>query len=257
MNAGGRRAEEVPLTGLDLGRSVVLAQRTRLLEELRALSPEQWLVPTECPLWRVRDVVCHVVAAMDEHRHPQLFVYHAAVGLIRHRGRGLLDAMNEAQIDDRRWAPVDSVLADAERLAPTAFFPKGLHRVLVNDGSLPRGSDIYYLQYVIEPRDVWMHRQDIARATGGVVTPDHSDTEIVAQVVRDLARRWAGPAVQLELVGSGGDTFLLGGGGPVPVVVLDVVAFLRHLSGREAGSGWLDTVPPPLARALGDARVTF
>ncbi|QGF23691.1 maleylpyruvate isomerase family mycothiol-dependent enzyme [Raineyella fluvialis] len=257
MNPTGSRAEEIPLTPLDRGRAVVLAQRARLLDEVRALTPEQWLTPTECPPWRVRDMVCHVVAAMDEQRHPHLLVYHAAVGLIRHRGQLLLDALNEAQIDDRRSASVDTILADAARLAPIAFFPSFLHRVPVNDGSLPRRSDIYYLQYVIAPRDVWMHRHDIARATGMSVTPDPSDTEVVVQVMRDLARSWSGPAVELVLSGSGGGTFLLGGSGPAPVVALDVVGFLRHLSGREAGSGWLDTLPPPLARVLRDARVAF
>lgn len=41
------------------------AERADLAAFLAALTPEQWLAPTLCPAWRVRDVVAHVISYDD------------------------------------------------------------------------------------------------------------------------------------------------------------------------------------------------
>jgi hypothetical protein len=67
-----------------------------------------------------------------------------------------------------------------------------------------------YLLETILTRDPWMHRVDIARATGRdlVLTPDH-DGRIVADVVAEWARRHGQPFT-LELTGPIGATYVNG-----------------------------------------------
>ena len=109
----------------------------------------------------------------------------------------------------------------------------GLHPVAaheggdaVGDGALgdrvSHGHDLH--------RDTWMHRGDIARATGRelVLTPDH-DGRIVADVVAEWARRHGRP-FRLVLEGPAGGEFVQGDDGEQ--LRLDAVEFCRVLSGR-------------------------
>ncbi|MGN6780698.1 MAG: hypothetical protein ACTHJH_04285, partial [Marmoricola sp.] len=88
----------------------------------------------------------------------------------------------------------------------------------------------------------WMHRMDLARATGRdpVLTPEH-DGAIVADVVAEWAARH-GTAYGLTLGGPAGGTWSSGVGGEE--IELDAVDFCRVLSGRGAGSGLLATQVP-------------
>ena len=67
-----------------------------------------------------------------------------------------------------------------------------------------------YLLDVILTRDPWMHRVDIARATGRELelTPEH-DGRIVADVVAEWARRHGQPCT-LTLTGPAGGEFVAG-----------------------------------------------
>jgi hypothetical protein len=99
-----------------------------------------------------------------------------------------------------------------------------------------------YLVDIIMARDYWMHRVDLARATGKelVLTPDH-DGRIVADVVAEWARAHAQPFT-LTLDGPAGGTFAREGNGEQ--LQLDAVQFCRILSGRATGSGLLDQEVP-------------
>ncbi len=46
-------------------RRLARAERADLAAFLATLAPQQWLVPTLCPQWRVRDVVAHVISYDD------------------------------------------------------------------------------------------------------------------------------------------------------------------------------------------------
>lgn len=105
-------------------------------------------------------------------------------------------------------------------------------------GTRPLG----YLVGRIYTRDAWMHRVDIARATGRPLdlTPEH-DGAIVADVVDEWARGHRRP-FRLTLTGPAGGTWSSGQGGEE--LELDAVEFCRIMSGRAVGSGLLrHTVP--------------
>lgn len=90
-----------------------------------------------------------------------------------------------------------------------------------------------HLLDTIYNRDLWMHRVDLARATGQPLVVGEHDRLIVEQVIRDLALTWSGAPVVLELTGPAGGTWLIGSGEPASVVRADAVAYLRALGGRD------------------------
>jgi uncharacterized protein (TIGR03083 family) len=109
-------------------------------------------------------------------------------------------------------------------------------------GDRPEQWTFGYLIDVILSRDTWMHRVDIARATGQdlVLTADHDGV-----LVADVAAEWAGRHGQpctLTLTGPAGGSWTWGTGGPA--LELDAVEFCRLLSGRGQANGLLD-VPVP------------
>jgi uncharacterized protein (TIGR03083 family) len=94
-----------------------------------------------------------------------------------------------------------------------------------------------YLFDVIMTRDTWMHRVDIARATGRTpeLTGDH-DGRLVSDVVVEWARRHGQPFT-LNLVGPAGGAFTQGENGEE--ITLDAVEFCRTVSGRASAAGLL------------------
>ena len=100
-----------------------------------------------------------------------------------------------------------------------------------------------YLFDVVLTRDPWMHRVDIARATGRELelTPGH-DGRIVADVVGEWARRHGRPCT-LVLTGPAGGSFVAGDGAGEHHE-LDAVEFCRIISGRASGAGLLTQEVP-------------
>lgn len=99
-----------------------------------------------------------------------------------------------------------------------------------------------YLLDVILTRDTWMHRVDIARATGRPLelTPEH-DGRIVADVVAEWARRHGRPFT-LHVEGPAGGTFTNGVDGEE--ITIDAIEFCRILSRRATGAGLLTQEVP-------------
>lgn len=257
MNHTLIRAADLPMTPADVAAKVARAQRLRLIDEAVRLTDDQWQTVTECPRWTVFDIVAHVAAAMQNAANPVRWLSDGVLGKFRHPHDALLDAGNEIGINRRRGRPVPRLVADYRGLIDAAEPPRLLRRVPVPVGGLPSYADVAYLVDVILARDAWLHRYDIARATGGSVDPDPTSAEVIAQVVRDLALARQGPDVVLDLTGPEGGTWLVGTNPDAPVVTLPAVEFLRHLSGRVVPADLLAGVPDAARPALASARVTF
>lgn len=90
---------------------------------------------------------------------------------------------------------------------------------------------------VVLTRDTWMHRIDVAAATGRPLelTAAH-DGRLVADVVAEWARRHGQP-FRLHLGGPAGGDFAHGDAGEE--LTLDAVEFCRILAGRLPGEGLL------------------
>lgn len=225
----------------------------RMAESLAALTAEDWHRPTLCPAWDVRQLGCHMVgmAAMatgplEQRRQQRLAMAEVAV-----HGTDPLDALTGLQVSERAaWAPAD-VVAGARRVGPRAARGRRLTPGFVRRRRLPAPQNVNgavehwsigYLLDTVLTRDPWMHRLDIAAATGRdpVLTAEH-DGVIVGDVVAEWGGRHGAPYA-LTLTGPAGGSWSRGDGGEV--IEMDAVDFCRTLSGRRAGDGLLAVQVP-------------
>lgn len=222
----------------------------RLLDLACSLSAEEWLQPTECPDWRVRDVVGHLLGMWKSQADAELRSKRIgdARRLAQSSGRVWLDELTAMQVRDHSHLSTSQLLDELRSMAPIALAARRVmpesFRQAAYDVALP-GETAWtfgYLFDIIHTRDPWMHRVDICRATERKpeVTPDH-DGRLVADVVREWAQRHSAPFL-LTLTGPAGGTFT--SDAPGESHELDAVEFCRILSGRSEGPGLL-AVPIP------------
>ena len=248
-----RSVDEIrPITFGTDARDVAVGAYERLLTLLQGLEPDDWSARTECPAWDVADMVGHLIgaaranASFRETIRQQLWAR-------RHRRAfdgNDLDAMNALQVQEHADLGPSERIAALRAMAPKAVehrmrFPRPLRRIrvpLAQTGStadgMPTSLQLGQLMAVIYTRDVWLHRIDIARATGRPLELDELDGRVVEDVVAEWAARHGQP-FRLTLSGPAGGGFRQGDGGPS--LELDAVEFCRTLSGRAPSDGLLAT----------------
>jgi uncharacterized protein (TIGR03083 family) len=253
MMSEQRVEEVVPLTFDTDAREVAARAYEAVLAQLADLDTRGWATPTECAPWTVADIVGHLIgsaragASFREALRQTMWGY-------RHRREfagNALDATNELQVRERAHLSGPERLHELQEVAPKAVAGRmSLPRVLrgvrlpnAKGGSMVAGMPGHLalgdLMATVYTRDVWLHRVDIARATGrSLVTDPNLDDRIVADVVREWAARHGQP-FRLQLTGPGGGTFRAGDSGPE--LDYDAVEFCRVLSGRAPGEGLLAT----------------
>jgi len=219
------------------------AEYAALLAMLHPLTGEDWARPTDCPGWTVRDMVAHVNGAAEEAVSRKVQARHLLMARTRDRKVPTVDSLSAQQVADRRRRAPEELVAELERLGPAAPRARSRTPGLVRNRPMPAGSGclpgdtMAYLIDVIYSRDVWMHRIDIARATGCTMPMSAAEHAIVGQVVRDLARGWSGPPFTLALTGRVEGSWHVGhdaghDAGDGGTVTVDTVALCRLLSGR-------------------------
>lgn len=234
----------VTLTTRAFAPALAQAEYAALLAALRALPARAWSAPTDCTGWAVREVVAHVAGAAEESARFPVMARHYGYAMLRERHRPLVDSVNDRQLADRRGRSAEQLIDEVEALAPRAVLarqrlPSLVRRVPLpqSAGALP-GDTLGYLNDVVYTRDIWMHRIDIARATGTAMPASTAEPEVVAQIVRDLSRAWTGVPIDLTLTGRVTRTWRLGSsaGAAGGAVTADAVELCRTLSGR-SGEG--------------------
>ena len=211
----------------------------RCAEAFRALRPDQWAARTDCPAWDVRQIAAHMLgmaemaASIRESLRQQRKATRA--------GGTFSDALNRLQVDEREDWTGERITERYAARAAKAVAGRRRTPGLVRRRTMPQLQDFNgvqepwtygYLIDVILTRDPWMHRLDIARATGSAphLTADH-DGVIVADVVAEWAGRH-GKDFELALTGPAGGAWKAGAGGPG--WTLDAIDFCRATSGRPA-----------------------
>jgi uncharacterized protein (TIGR03083 family) len=241
------------------------AEYAALLAMLRTLADADWQRPTECPGWRVREMVAHVNGAAEEAVRTRVQMRHMAVAMTRDRSMPTVDSLSAQQVADRSGRTPAELLAELTDLARRAPRARSKAPALIRSRPMPADSgalpsDTFgYLLDVIYHRDVWMHRIDIARATGCDLVSSAAEPAIVAQVVRDLARAWTGPAFTLTLTGRVEGSWLIGTGDRIAgELTVDAVALCRLLSGRSDETHPVyDGPAPDLVERLRRTRILF
>ena len=223
-----------------------------LLALLEQLAPADWAAPTECVPWTVADMVGHLIGAARASASFREMARQQLWGR-RHRDEfdgNDLDAVNALQVRDHAdlipAARIETLRAAARPAVRARMrFPLPLRPIrvpLAQGGStaegMPSSLSLGHLMEVIYTRDAWLHRVDIARATGADLDLGNADHRIVEDVVAEWAQRHGHPFT-LTLSGPAGGVFVQGEGGPA--IDLDAVEFCRVVSGRAPGEGLLAT----------------
>jgi uncharacterized protein (TIGR03083 family) len=235
-------ARDIPRTPLDQALDIVQAELAATLSLLRTLEPADWSRPTPCTGWTVHDVVAHMIGQAEELARPDRLIQRIRRAR-RRPGSGILDRHNDCQVRDRAGTPDSRLIADLERWTGKAAgaarrMPAPVRRrirlsLIFPEAKRQPEDSFDYLVRVLIARDPWMHRLDIAAATGRAPVLGHHDRLIVEQVIRDLALAWTGPTVRLDLSGPAGGRWILGAQ-PPPVATIsgDAADYMRLLSGR-------------------------
>jgi len=223
------------------------AETLRMADALAALEPDDWSKQTDCPKWTVRDLAGHVVGMTRTFTALPQFARDMIAGTRRAGDRPQVDGLTEIQVERNAHLSTDELNAQLRELAPRNAKWRASRRLMrkitmkvdMRDGTKEPWK-MGYLVDTILTRDTWMHRSDIAVATGRAmtVTPEH-DGVLVADVVREWAGRHRQPFT-LELTGPAGGSW--GSGGEQHT--LDAVEFCRVVSGRGTGAGLLATRVP-------------
>jgi uncharacterized protein (TIGR03083 family) len=210
---------------------------------LRTLGPDDWARPTECAEWDVRAMAGHVLGmAQMVASIPSMVAQNAAAA----RAGGGIDALTAVQVRKTAGLSSSELVDRFATVAPRAVrgrrrLARMLGRVTMPEeqvvGAQKERWTFGFLFDVVLTRDTWMHRADIARATGRelTLTPEH-DGVLVADVVAEWAQRHGRP-YRLRLTGPAGGEWAAGAGGEE--LELDAVEFCRQLSGRGKGTGLL------------------
>jgi uncharacterized protein (TIGR03083 family) len=237
-----------PALDRDTAMRLAATEYDRAAQLLQALRPADWNKPTECADWDVRQLAAHMLgmvemaASVREQRRQQK----RAGARQKQQGGLFIDALTGLQVDERADMTPDAIIERFARRGSSAV--KGRRRApgFVRRRTIPMAQDVGgrterwtngFLLDTILTRDPWMHRMDIARATGKppTLTADH-DGVIVADVVAEWAARHGRPFA-LVLTGPAGGQWSYGTG--LPAITMDAADFCRAISGRGERDGLL------------------
>jgi uncharacterized protein (TIGR03083 family) len=233
------RATALRLAGTEYG---------RVTDLLASLTPEQWRADTDCTGWDVRALAGHVLGMVQMVRSVPALVRQqaAAARRVKRDGGPPIHALTALQVEWNASLTPQQVVAELRRLAPRALRTRRRVPGVLLGRTMDEETDglwtVGYLVDVILTRDPFMHRIDIARATGLPVsaTADHEGV-VVADVVREWSERHGRP-FELVLAGPAGGRWQVGEGGEH--LEMDAFEFCRALSGRAPAPGLLATQVP-------------
>jgi uncharacterized protein (TIGR03083 family) len=227
---------------------LTVVEHDRFYTVLDQLEDDDWSYPTDCPGWDVRAVAVHVLASAEAQASPKELIRQLKdgrkLGYPRWRDRA-----NAAQLAERanlktseltdRWASASYRALHARQRIPSALLSLRLLPLGVLDGVRLGWKPVGYLYGIGFTRSTWMHRLDIAQATGreAQLSPEH-DGRMIADMVAEWATTHLEPFT-LRLSGAAGGKFVRDQENPGEVIELDAIEFARILTGRAPGDGVL------------------
>jgi uncharacterized protein (TIGR03083 family) len=223
----------------------------RVADQLRSLAGDDWSKPTDCPSWDVRAMAGHSAGMMATFTGYRTLMraMSAATKAAKRSGEPMIDALTAKQVADHADLSISELIDKIDQVGPRAARWRatrpGLFRRMPIKEDVSGETETWRMGYLLDlilTRDPWMHRVDIARATGRdlQLTAEH-DGRIVADVVAEWARRHGRPFT-LTLTGPAGGTYVSGDNGEH--ITIDAIEFCRTLSGRATGAGLLSQQVP-------------
>ncbi len=246
MNITAKEVSTIPHLGHGEAMGLAAAEYDRFVAAVDALAADEWDRPTDNDLWDVKALVCHVLGMMEMNASVRETIrqQRAAAQASKRNGTAQIDELTALQVDKHAHRSVAELATLVRATAPKALAGRrrtpGFIRALPIDPGTPLFPEKWRLGYLLDvilTRDTWMHRVDLARATGRELALSHDhDGRIVADVVKEWAGRHGRPFT-LALAGPAGGEYRQGAGGEH--IELDAVEFCRVVSGRGTGTGLL------------------
>lgn len=206
--------------------------------QLSDLTPEQWSAVTSCDPWTVKDIAAHLLGWADAITSPRAMASQARQALSRRkRVGGIVDAQNDFQVEAARSQSPEEILERLRVMLPKAAKVRrrvggALHYVPAYMSFLGGPINVGYLMNVIFLRDLLVHALDVADATGRGADPGAAEARVIADMVKDWARR-SGADATIELTGLAGGVFVAGNGARATITA-DAAEFAWLLAGRNA-----------------------
>jgi uncharacterized protein (TIGR03083 family) len=221
----------------------------RMVECLSGLAEADWTRPTVCEEWDVRALASHVLAMAEAQASMRQFAHDFRAASKRKDGK-MIDAMTATQVRERSTMTPVAITDRLAVVAPMAVrarrrTPAPVRWAVRMKQDPPFEAERWKFGYLVDTvftRDTWLHRLDIARATGEpmMITAGH-DGRLVADVVGEWSRRHGQP-FSLELQGPAGGSWHVGSGGEC--IEMDALDFCWIVGSREPGAGLLTTAVP-------------
>lgn len=219
----------------DAAMAIAATEYERFVDQLLELDEHDWTMSTDCPDWDVRLVAIHVLSVCERASRvlSSLNSFRRARAEAKRVGLPPIDIVNAREIAQRAdLSPTEVVERLGRAIAPVMERRKSLPRP-IGAIRLPTTTGwetlatIYDLVYT---RDTWMHRIDIARASG---RDPRVSTSHDGKIVGDLIAAWEkrhDDSLDLVLEGTAGGRYSINGGGRE--VRVGAVDFGRFLAGR-------------------------
>lgn len=269
-----QNVEDIPPLGHQEAGSMARVELERFIALLETLAEDDWLKPTYCTLWNVRQIVSHQAGAYAGFASGAEFRRQWGPPPQPKPGQMTVDAVNDIQVADRAQTTPAELIAELRQVGPKAIASRQRIPAFIRGLRFDAESFLYgwrpldilralrwpygpiaagtmrldYITDLIYTRDTWMHRMDICQATGReiILTDDH-DGRMMALVMRDLADLLKnvlnGGTVAYDIPGPGGGCWKFGPAStPAATLQMELLYFNVLASGR---------ITPAEARAQG------
>jgi uncharacterized protein (TIGR03083 family) len=236
----------IPRIAHDEAMAITAVENRKFGEQLRSFDAADWSQATDCDRWDVHAVTAHLIGSAASQASPREFVRQVRRGkpfLAELGSPNWWDGMNELQVHERAGRTPRELVEEWDAIAARALrartrLPRPVAALPLLKLPAPVGRQpVRYLFDMGFTRDVWMHRIDLAVATG---RPFDADADHDGRILADSVAEWAtthDDPFTLELDGPAGGRFERGTGGEV--VRLDAMELVRCLAERVPREGVL------------------
>lgn len=246
LDATNRKTPLRPQLDRELAMRLAAREYDRVVATLDRLTPEQWSAPTDCTDWDVRAMAGHMLgmAQMAAATREMVRQQTASAKRVKRDGGLSIDALTALQVEKNAALTPAELVSELRQVGPQATRARRRTPSFVRNRPMQDQGEWWTLGYLLDvilTRDPFMHRIDIAWATG---VPMLASRDHEGVIVDDVVREWGGRHGQeyaLELTGPAGGRW---GEADGQQITMDAFEFCRAISGRAPASGLLATQVP-------------
>ena len=236
-------ATAIPALSKAEAKQLAETELQRCIELLEQVSEDDWRQPTDCTGWTVKDMTAHLVGACAGYASWGEFRRQYVNNPYMRKAEPPIDGINRRQVAERTAMSPPALIEKLREVGPQAIRTRQRIPAILRAIRAPMPPlgvvSVRYLLDTIYPRDQWMHRADICRATGQTMrlTSDH-DARMVDLVAADISakikKQFKG-TIELTLTGTLDLNYVFSTADePYTHIKIDILEFNRLASGRSA-----------------------